>query len=369
MLSSKLYKSRFEQVNNFLDEAEIDLLLLTPSAGFQYLTGIETEMRERLIALVLEPGEEPLIIAPAFEVSNLSGQTWIKDFIAWEEEEDPYSVLVNNLKRTTTRPSTVFDDHLPLGVYWSLERKTDGFSKALSITPLLNELRLIKSYEELELMRKAGRVIDDAVSKAYQEACLGMTEMEAMRIVQDEIIRQGATPTFAAIQFGENSALPHADPGSRVLKKGDVVLMDCGCKIEGINTDMTRVGVVGAPSEEQKKVHSIVISANETAIAKIREGVVCEEADSIAREVIEKAGLGEFFTHRLGHGIGLEVHEPPYLVKGNKLELKVGMTHSVEPGVYMEGKFGVRIEDLVHVRENDAEVLTYSPKEFFIIEP
>ena len=139
MLPARLFKDRLDQVNNHLEEQEIDLLLLTPSPAFQYVTGIEREMRERLIALVLERGEEPRMIAPAFEVSNLSGQTWIKDFIAWEEHEDPYSVLVSNLQRMTTQPSTDFDEYLPLGVYWSLEKRTGGFSKARSITPLLNE--------------------------------------------------------------------------------------------------------------------------------------------------------------------------------------------------------------------------------------
>jgi Xaa-Pro dipeptidase len=368
MLPTKLFKRRIKRVNNYLEENDIDLLLLTPSAAFQYVTGIEREMRERLIAFVLERGEEPHIIAPAFEVTNLTGQTWIKDIFAWEEHEDPYNVLVANLKGTSNRPSVAFDERLPLGVYWYLQRKTGGYKKAESITPLLDELRLVKAPEELELMRKAGHIIDDAVTKAYREAHIGMSELEVMRIVQDEIVRQEALPTFAAIQFGENSALPHADPGPRVLQKGDLVLMDCGCKVDGINTDMTRVGVVGSPSDEQKKVHSIVQHAQETAIENIREGIVCEDADALAREAINKAGYGSYFTHRLGHGIGLEVHEPPYLVKGNKQGLKSGMTHSVEPGIYMEGKFGVRIEDLVLVREKDVEVLTYSPKAFFIIE-
>jgi len=229
-------------------------------------------------------------------------------------------------------------------------------------------MRLRKSEAELELMRQAGKVIAAAVERAFNEAHVGMSELELKRVVQDEIERRGAVPTFAAVQFGPNSALPHAEPGTTRLQTGDVVLLDCGCSYGGYNTDMTRVGVVGTPSEEQERIYSIVVRAQEAAIEKIAPGLTCGSADGIARRVIEQEGLGEYFTHRLGHGIGLEVHEPPYLVRGNPMELESGMTHSVEPGIYLEGNFGIRIEDLVVVTDNGCELLTSSPKTLRIIE-
>jgi Xaa-Pro dipeptidase len=146
-----------------------------------------------------------------------------------------------------------------------------------------------------------------------------------------------------------------------------MVLMDCGCSLDGYNTDMTRVGVAGEPTNDQKNVHSIVLRANESAIEKLKPGLQCGAADGIARRIIEEAGYGDEFTHRLGHGIGLEVHEHPYITRGNAQLLEPGMTHSVEPGIYMEGKFGVRVEDLVAITESGAEVLTFSPKELFVI--
>jgi Xaa-Pro aminopeptidase len=229
-------------------------------------------------------------------------------------------------------------------------------------------MRIIKSDKEIELMKKAGHIINDAVLKAFEEARIGMTELEVQQIVHKEIRRQGATPTFAAIQFGENSAIPHAAAGHRELKKGDVVLMDCGCTLDGYNTDMTRVGVAGAPTEELKRVYSTVLNAVETAVLKIAPGMACGTADGLARRVIDEAGYGEYFTHRLGHGIGLEVHEPPYVVRGSSQKLQAGMCHSIEPGIYLEGKFGIRIEDLVCIRENGPELLTFMPRDLVQID-
>ncbi len=368
MLDSKVYTKRMKRVVGFLQEEDADLGIITPSAAFQYLTGIHREMSERLLALLITPDSNPQIVAPAFEVSTLSDQTWIKDFLPWVEDDDPYSLVANAMGQTQGGQSIAFEETLPLGIYWSLERAAGGIKKQASLTPLINDMRLFKTEEELSLMRKAGQVINAAVSKAFTEAHVGMTELEVRQIVRTEVTMQGAVPTFSAIQFGENSALPHASASSRELKKYDMVLMDCGCTVDGYNTDMTRVGIVGDPTDEQVNVHSIVLKAQQEAIDRISDGVVCGAADGIARRVIEESGYGEYFTHRLGHGIGLEVHEPPYLVRGNSTELKSGMTHSVEPGIYLEGKFGIRIEDLVCVRDEEPEILTYMSRDLFIID-
>ncbi len=259
----------------------------------------------------------------------------------------------------------LFDDHMPVGVLWALEKAVGGFKKTLSMTPQLESMRIVKSKEEVELMRKASSIIGESVSKAMTQARLGMTELEMQQLVINECARSGGAPTFTTVQFGENTALPHADSGTRQLRKGDIALFDCGCEVEGYNTDITRVAVAGKPSAEQASVYSIVLKAQQAAIDRIKAGLTCEKADNLARQVIEKAGYGVYFTHRLGHGVGLEVHEPPYLVKGNSMQLRAGMTHSVEPGVYLEGKFGIRIEDTVLVDETGCEALTSSPKDLF----
>ena len=368
MLDKKAYTKRMKRVVEFLKEENIDLGIITPSAAFQYLTGIRREMTERLIALLITTEHDPQIVAPAFEVPTLIEHTWIQDFLPWAEDENPYQTVLGAIGQTQQGISVALEETLPLGTYWSLKRAVGGIKKHISLTPLITEMRLYKSEGELSLMRAAGRIIETSIFKAFNEARVGMTELEVQQIVRSEATKLGAVPTFSAIQFGENSALPHASAGARELKKGDIVLMDCGCIVEGYNTDMTRVGVVGTPTDEQEQVHTIVLRAQESAIERISNGLACGAADGIARRVIEEAGYGEYFTHRLGHGIGLEVHEPPYLVRGSSTELKPGMTHSVEPGIYLEGRFGVRIEDLVCVQEGGPEILTYMSKELFVIE-
>ncbi|MDH4214334.1 MAG: Xaa-Pro peptidase family protein [Candidatus Thorarchaeota archaeon] len=369
MLDESIYRSRIIQIQKQLNDSDTDFMLLTPEANFQYLTGYPHQMRERLVALLLRKGAEPELIVPAFEESNHSSQTWIKEIIPWEEDESPYGIIAELVGKRDDGPTALLDESLPLGIYWLLEKAFGKFKKVLSITPTMKSLRIIKSEHEVALLRKAGHIIDDAVMKAFRASQIGMTELQVRQIVQEEVIRQGATPSFAAIQFGKNSAFPHADSSNRELRKGDVILMDCGCSLDGYNTDMTRVGVLGEPSEDIELVYSIVRKAQETAIEKISRGVVCGNADGIARRVIEEAGYGDYFTHRLGHGIGLEVHEPPYLVRGNAEELGVGMCHSIEPGVYLEGQFGIRIEDLVYIREDGPEVITYSPKDLILLNP
>jgi Xaa-Pro dipeptidase len=367
MLDKSVYKERLEKVEIRAREWGADFVLLTPSPSFLYLTGIDYEMRERLVALVLQPERDPFLVVPAFEASDHAAHTWIDEIVPWQEDEDPYGRVAEILAVQGNKPKVLMDENTPLGVYWALERATSGFSASASITPTINALRLLKSNEELELMKKAGHIIDKAVMTAFEHARVGMTELELKQIVNNEIIRLGAKPTFAAVQFGENSAAPHAEASSRELARGDVVLMDCGCSVEGYNTDQTRVGVVGEPNEEIERVYSLVLAAEETAIDRIEPGIACGTADGIARRVIEDGGYGEYFTHRLGHGIGIEVHEPPYIVRGNSLELAPGMCHSVEPGVYLEGKFGIRMEDLVCITQEGCEVITYSPKDLFEI--
>ncbi|MBS3794317.1 MAG: aminopeptidase P family protein [Candidatus Thorarchaeota archaeon] len=368
MLSTSVYKRRLSAVEDLILSKNADMAFVTPSPTFQYLTGLAYEMRERLVSLIIQPERDPILVVPSFELSEISQRTWIDDFLSWSEEKDPYRLISERLDMTNSETNILLDDSTSLGIFWKLEKALGGFNSTSSITPLIDKMRLRKSKDEIELMKKSGRVIEDAIMIAFKGAKTGMTERQLKQIVMNEIIKHGADPTFAAVQFGENSALPHAEPSNRELQEKDVVLLDCGCAIDGYNTDMTRVGVVGEPTEKQREVYDVVVKAQKTALDEIGPGLSCGSADGIARSVIESEGYGKYFTHRLGHGIGLQVHEAPYLVRGNSLKLAPGMTHSVEPGVYLPGEFGIRMEDLVHITEDGVELLTFAPRDFVVIE-
>ncbi len=368
MLEENVFRRRLDEIRNLVQRKNADFAFITPSPNYQYLTGYAYEMHERLVALLVRPDDDPCIIVPAFETSDHARNTWIREIVPWNEDENPYNIIADFIGKRTDGVRVLLDDTLPLGIFRRLAQKLGGIDHFDSLTPYLERMRQVKSNDEIKLMKEAGKIIDKAVMNAFQQASVGMTELEVRQVVLNEIACHGASQTFAAIQFDKNTALPHARSGDSELRPGNMVLMDCGCTIAGYHTDMTRVGVVGEPTDEQKRIHSIVLHALETAIERIGPGTACGAADGFARKVIQEAGYGEYFTHRLGHGIGLEVHEPPYLVRGNSQVLEQGMTHSIEPGIYLEGKFGVRIEDLAAITSDGLEVLTYSPKDLFIID-
>ncbi|MEM2142401.1 MAG: Xaa-Pro peptidase family protein [Candidatus Thorarchaeota archaeon] len=361
------FKRRATEVNDFLAERGADVALLTPSANFFYLSGANCEMRERLVLLVMSRDRDPALIVPSFEAPTVSSSTWIRDVRGWEDASGPWDLVREVLETPRRSIRACFDDNMPLWVYRNLLERNPGIEDVGSISQVLSLMRLHKSESELAAMRRAGHVIDEAISNAVHNIDPGISERELSHAIQTEIVRLDATPTFSIVQFGEDSAQPHAVPSGRRLRRGDTVLLDCGCSVDGYNTDMTRTFFYGEADDRHRSVYSLVLRAQETVLSRLSAGLTCENADSLARTVISSAGYGSYFTHRLGHGVGLEVHEPPYLVSGNSMSLESGMTHSVEPGVYLPGQFGVRIEDLVCVRDNHCELLTFTSRDLTVL--
>jgi len=223
-------------------------------------------------------------------------------------------------------------------------------------SPLMRRMRMRKSPEELEALSKAAAIADTAFEELSQMRIIGMTELEVARSLEAVMLREGAEGAAfeTLVASGPNSALPHHRAGQRRIKPGDVVILDFGCRVDGYCSDITRTLVCGKPSALVQDLHEIVLSAQERAVDVIRPGIAAQEVDRAARQVISEAGYADRFTHRTGHGIGLDVHEEPYIVEGNTLTLEEGMTFSVEPGIYLPGKFGVRVEDIVVVTESGA---------------
>jgi D-alanyl-D-alanine dipeptidase len=283
------------------------------------------------------------------------------DVVAYDETEDPYARLAEALGRVAPASIALSNDAwaavlLRLQELWPAAR----FRPA---TPLLRELRMRKSAAEIEALARAGRVDDDVFDKLRSVGLRGRSEREVGRMLEDMLRDRGLTDVWQIVGSGPNSASPHHFSGDRVIAEGDAVVLDYGGALDGYQADITRTIHVGRPDDEFVHVYEIVRQAQEAGIGAAGPGVRAQDVDRAARSVIEAAGYGDFFIHRTGHGIGLEVHEEPYIVAGNELALEPGMTFSVEPGVYLPGRFGVRIEDIVAIGHDRAQRLNHATRQ------
>jgi Xaa-Pro aminopeptidase len=344
-LDKRIYQRRLAKICERLVTDGADGLYATPSSNLFYLTGIRFDRSERLTALFLFKDREPFVVCPSFEASRLRAMAAVEEVHAWEETEDPFQIAASLFPAGTGRlavePSTAFDD---------VERligRRSGW-KPFSAADLFTALRMIKTSEEIQFIRDAIAVALPRFRKAFDSLRAGSVEAEISHDFGGENV----------VQFGPSSALPHGASSPRALREGEAVLIDAWDKPEGYYYDITRSTYFGTPTGQYREIWSVVLEAQGAAIEKAAPGVSCSEVDAAARRVIVKAGYGEYFTHRLGHGLGIDVHEPPYMVAHNPTVLEPGMTFTSEPGIYLPGRFGVRIEDDVLVTEKGAESLS-----------
>ncbi|MCS7387054.1 MAG: Xaa-Pro peptidase family protein [archaeon GB-1867-005] len=341
------FRVRFERIAGLLRGRGVDGLLLFPGANLYYFTGFMIGLSERPSVAVLPFDDEPVLIVPELERDLRGQRPWINCVEVWREWEDPFRLIANVMRRRGLAEGLVgVCEMAPWGWVRRIGRLLPkvGF---VDVSDAINSLRMVKSEFEVAKIRAACRIVDRAVKAGFESLEEGLTELELSSIIEGEARRLGGRPSFCTVLFGERAALPHGSPSDRELRRGDVVLVDAGVIVDGYHSDITRTVVFGEPSGRQRRIWEVVFNANRAAIEYIRPGVTCEDADRVAREIIIRAGFGEHFIHRLGHGIGLEVHEHPYLVRGNGLRLKAGMTFTIEPGIYISGELGVRIEDTV----------------------
>lgn len=352
------YPARISRLQEALAEESIEVAVVGVGADLRYLIGYEGKPSERLTALVVGPGIDPVVFVPRLEEPLVTGGEF--EIRPWDETEEPVS-LAATLASSPTRVAA--GDHL-----WSVflmefleEWPRAEFVPASVIT---GRLRVRKEPAEIELLRQAGRAVDRVMEMiSSQVSFAGRSEREVARDLSDLTVSEGHDLSeFTIVGSGPNSASPHHDPGGRIIEEGDLVLCDFGGRLSGYFSDSTRTFVVGEPSDEHLEVHSVVLEANRRGREVVEAGRSCESVDRSVRTIIEEAGFGEHFVHRTGHGIGLEVHEHPYIVEGNGTSLEVGMCFSIEPGVYLPERFGVRIEDIVVCTDDGAEALNNSTR-------
>jgi len=359
-LSPEVFARRLERARGELKARGLDLLIATPSTNYEYLTGYNPGRSERLIALLLPVAGAPAIVCPSFEVERIKRHSVITDLHGWEEQEDPHALVretVRRLRPGSGRGAIALESSTAYQTFRRLGAALPGW-KFVDAAPVTERLRVIKSPEEVGLLRRAIAITLDAMAATFAQLAVGATEVEVAQALSREMQQRGA-PGDGLVQFGPSSALPHGGPGGPKLEREMVVLIDCGCRVGGYTSDITRTIWFGdSPSDEFRKVFNVVHDAQTAAMDLARPGTPCEEMDRAARTVIAAAGYGPFFTHRLGHGLGMDGHEPEYLVEGNKTRLEPGMVFTIEPGIYQLGRFGVRIEDDCVLTESGVEVLS-----------
>ncbi len=356
-LPDSVYRNRLDRALELMPQFGFAALFSEPATNFAYLQRSSFWRSERLIALVLPDSGEPLIVAPAFEVERVEREVGsLADVRGWEEDEDPYVIVYNALwsrgpARIGIEPTTRY------GTVVKLQEVLKGWQFD-DAGDLFTSLRIIKSEEEIALIRRAISITETSIAATFAALEVGVSEHEVAALLSAEMQGRGASGG-GLVQFGPDSSLPHGGPTGMKLERGMPVLIDAGCRVHGYTSDITRMHFFGDdPSPEYREVFNTVLAAQTAAYESGRPGMACQQLDHIARTVITQAGYGKYFTHRLGHGMGMDGHEPPYLVKGNTRPLEPGMVFTIEPGIYLPDRWGVRIEDDFVVREDGLEVLS-----------
>ena len=358
------YQARVARVQQLLAEQkpQFDALFVAPGTSLYYFTGVRWWPSERLLGLLIPQKGTPLVVCPAFEEARFREQLRIPaDIRVWQEDESPTKLVASALADRGVRTGPIAVEEATMFTFYDHLRQAAPGLEFTSADPVTIACRGIKSPHELELMRLACEATCDVYRAVFASLKEGMSQNDVSELVEAGYAKMGLRGE-ALVLFGAAAALPHGTLKPQTLREGDVVLIDDGCKVEGYSSDVTRTGVFGKPSEKIQRTFEIVRSAQNAALDAARKGKLCGTVDDAARGVISAAGYGpdyKFFAHRLGHGIGLDGHEHPYLVRGSKTNLMPGMTFSNEPGVYIPGEFGIRCEDLMVVTENGpAQLLT-----------
>ena len=360
-IGAEEHRGRLARAQTLLAEAGLDAIVVGPGSSLRYFTGAEWDLSERFLGCVLRRTGDPVWIAPAFERDRAHEQIHVgTDVRTWEEDESPYALVAQALKDGGAAGRVGIEETMPFAF-------SDGIAQAApavrlaSATPVSAGCRMAKGALELALMRRAAQI----TLRAHRAVFESLQEGADVATVSGWCVaahRRLGVRGGSLVLFGPDAAFPHGTEKPRTLRAGDVVLIDGGCRLHGYSSDITRTAVFGAPpSDRQRRIWDLVRKAQQAAFAAARPGVPCQAVDAAARQVMEEGGFGpgyKYLTHRLGHGIGLDGHEWPYMARGNATKLAAGMTFTDEPGIYVPGELGIRHEDTVVVTPDGCENLT-----------
>lgn len=363
-------QKRIKAFQNWLIEENIDTAILTSSENVFYFSKFFSDPHERLLAIVLFQNEEPFLVCPQMEVETARAAGFEQTIIGYQDTENPWEKVNAEIQKrvSTVNKIAVEKTHMNVERY-EVVLKSYPSAQFISAEEKLNQLRTIKDEDEIEKIRKACELADYAIEVGVHAIKESISELEIVAAIEYEMKKKGVQKMSfdTTVLAGAKAASPHGVPGAAKVKKGDFVLFDLGVIYEGYCSDITRTVAFGDVSEESRKVYETVLQAQLKAVEASRPGITCAELDQTARNIISDAGYGEYFTHRLGHGLGISIHEYPSVTETNQLVLQPGMVYTIEPGIYIPNKVGVRIEDDILITKDGAEVLTKYPKELQVI--
>ncbi|PZS35308.1 MAG: peptidase M24 family protein [Pseudonocardiales bacterium] len=365
--------ARLARTRNATRDAGLDALLITPSPDLRYLLGVAGASHERLTCLILPANGDPALVVPALERPGLDGTPVLElglEIAEWTDGQDPYALVAAVMRRSgspATRAGVA--DAMPAAHVLALRDALPDCQQKLAST-VLAQLRMRKDSAEIAALTAAGEAIDRVHARMGEWLRVGRTEAQVGADVAAAIVEEGHTAAaFVIVGSGPNGASPHHDVSARVLAPGDVVVVDIGGPTpDGYFSDCTRTYSLGEPTDADADAgYAVLQAAQDAAVAAVAPGVTAEQVDAAARVPITNAGFGERFIHRTGHGIGLDVHEQPYIVAGNDLVLEAGMAFSIEPGIYFRGHWGARIEDIVVVTDSGVTRLNHRPRDLAVL--
>ncbi len=365
--------SRLARAQDLARAQGVDALLVSPGADLRYLTGYDAKPLERLTCLVLPADGDPVLVVPALEqpaaMASPVGASGIS-VVAWQETDDPYALVGSLLPAAAGGGTLALDNHMWAEKVLAFAGAVPAARQVLA-TPVLGELRMRKTADEVDALREAGQAIDRVHSRMGEWLRPGRTEREVGRDISDAIVAEGhVTTDFVIVASGPNGASPHHELSERLIERGDPVVVDIGGSVEsGYCSDCTRTYVAGGePPAEFAAYYAVLQQAQTAQCEHTRPGVTARALDAVGRDVIAAAGYGEAFMHRTGHGIGLETHEEPYIVSSSDRELEPGMAFSIEPGIYLSGRHGARIEDIVVCTDLGAERMNTTTRDLVVLE-
>lgn len=363
--------SKLEQLQQWVTEQKIEAAYISDPGSIAYFTGFHSDPHERVLAFFVFPNAQPFLFAPALEVNSAKKAGWTGDVYGYLDDEDPFALISQHILERTAAPVKwgIEKDQLSYQRYEAIRRHFPQAEFVADASRFIEQLKLIKTPDELELMKAAGVEADVAFELGFNAIQEGRTEQDVVAEIEYGMMKRGVMHMSfdTIVQAGSNAANPHGGPEKNLIHPHDMVLFDLGTEHQGYMSDASRTVAFGTINDKQRDIYNVTLEAQLAAMEAAKPGITAAELDAVARQVIDKAGYGAYFIHRLGHGIGTSCHEFPSIVAGNDMELKPGMCFSIEPGIYVPGFAGVRIEDCVYLTENGAEPFTHTPKELKII--